>query len=428
MCFKRKTIIVRVCAASGLLPNVPYCPIVVERRYYKGEEPKTACTVHHAPIPPDPDPVADHTLPRTGLDDYAGFTRTIEQRSKYLRDGVNAGMSVQRDFLPTFMWGSPDIANGPEAGWRHSPYKQDGWWDDRDENGNYLGTYPLFTLVEWDEIHWARYRAQWVLMAKMKIKETISVVSQCSNEEGRYYPLANNVQHQGAEKGTTREYKKMDGTIGLGGAEHTGGFFGGFGGDGGSMKDFILHLFKKVFDELTAIPGLEWEIQIGNELFCPIDANNPMRDTQEKVDTILYDWHRNIIGYLIGLGCPANKISISLAGDHVRARTSLQLQADFPGLTEELHGPNSPETLEDFIKRFPTARPDGDGFDRKAEGHTNGENWTAPSVDQAKAMRQVLILHGEDEFHTFCGELEDTNPAIVENAKWDVQRALAGKG
>jgi hypothetical protein len=286
----------------------------------------------------------------------------------------------------------------------------------------------------WNEAKWEQYRAIWKLMAKMGVKETCSVVSFCNNKESRYYPLGNNLQHHGAETGSDDTYTRIipnlkgdaAGTIGHGLHIHTGGTWGGLGQDRGIMPDILRLLFKKFYDELSAVPGLEWEIQVGNELMLFPDPNLEWSD-QEKADQFLHDYHHNVIAYLVSLGCPTNKISISLGGPSDRARTSLKLQAEFPGLIEELHGPNSPETLTDFLNRFPGARIDGDGFDRKAEGYLNGEGYQMPSLPQCSAMRQILKDHAIPEFHIFNGYIEAGEPADITLAQWGEQRALAGK-
>jgi hypothetical protein len=91
----RPTVVLRVCLASELLAG-PYCPAetIVDRKYYvtpiglEPHAPTEACTIHQAPIPPDPDPDVQVTA-----------CRDSNQAPTYWCDGTKT-ITVKQSALP----------------------------------------------------------------------------------------------------------------------------------------------------------------------------------------------------------------------------------------------------------------------------------------------------------------------------------------
>jgi hypothetical protein len=228
----------------------------------------------------------------------------------------------------------------------------------------------------------------------------------------------------GAEPNTENEYTRMDGTKSKGLAIHTGGIYGGFGGDGGTMKSYLPAIFKKVVDTLNA-SGVDYRINPGNEM-----ARAPKKkETQEEVDKILYDWHDFLIKELKGMKVPENKIVISITKTNTQSAVTGKLKSIYPGLVEQIHGPNSDTTYMKCLKNNPKAEPDGDGFDSEAAGHTNTYGFTMPSIAQAGAIRVIMLAFGCKQYSTFNGWTEEKVPKSqdIKKARWEELRALAGK-
>ena len=70
---------------------------------------------------------------------------------------------------------------------------------------------------------------------------------------------------------------------------------------------------------------------------------------------------------------------------------------------------------------------DGDGFDRRAVGYTNEYDYSMPSIEQCREIRRVLFGRGIYQFHIFMGYAEGMGWMDIKEARWDEQRALAGK-
>lgn len=236
----------------------------------------------------------------------------------------------------------------------------------------------------------------------------------------RYQPLLQNVQHHGAEGGD-KTYTRLDGTRGLGYSIHTGGIYGGFGGDNGSMKSYLPFLIDKAVRLLRSVPGLDWRIMPGNEM----ERRREGTESQEDVDRILHDWHEYWVTYLIGMGVRRERIVLSITGTNTRDAVTLPLVRKY-GVIEQVHGPNSDTALLDFLSRFPGAEIDGDGQDKHAAGYNNGM-MRLPSIDQCRRMRAII----KDRGLTYQTLNAHTEPAYgiqdIALAGWAEQRALAGR-
>jgi hypothetical protein len=391
----RPTEVVKICTVSGLLAG-DYCPkeTVLDRRYYlspkPGEpvKPTTVCSIHQAP---EVIPVADTTAPRTGVDYYQLITADLADIKQYLNDLVLNGGSVLRVFM-MFTWGDP-------GGWQFSPYKQVGWYTET--SGAHAGErFPIFTIDDsdlfgscWNEPIWEKWRAIFALCRERKIQLTISVVDGCVGD-GRHYPPIMNYQHIGAEGPGTEYFDSLDWMTRIHGLGiHTGGTFGGFGEDRGTQIAYFKKYLEKVVAEVSA-SGVDFRIGT-NELQC---ALVPEHD-QAYSDMILHDYLKFIIDTLNAAGVRNNQITLSIAGTYVRGRVTAPIVAGFPGVVEQQHGPNSPETLKAFLAACSICEMDGDGFDCKAVGYINEYGYSMPSIgdtanfDRAR-HRPVSHFHG----------------------------------
>lgn len=432
MCFKRKTVTVTVCVETSLLAN-QYCPVQAARTYYKnprdGEPvaPTTTCAVHHeAPAYP---PVADQSSPRTGVDYYQMICFPKEDIIKYLDDHVTNGGSVLRVFMD-FTWPETQV----NAGWKYSIFKQVGWWVD--EGGEFDGeTFPLFTIGQTSE-YGLPYNPdivdkwKWFFRecAARGIRVTVSVLDGCSMWTGiakRHQPLLQNIQHHGADG--TSEYTRMDGTIGHGLSQHTGGIYGGFGSEvDGNMVDYMDQIIPFV-TALIRESGVDYRIMPGNEMQNPVDESHG----QEEQDKCLQDYLNYWISTLRSLGVPNERIVLSIAGTHVRDRVTVPLTKQYAGVVEQMHGPNSDASLDSFMSSYPDVEMDGDGFDPHAEGYTNEEGYTMPSLDQCRGIRAILSDPSKNphnfEYHIFNGHAEGDGWQDITRAQWNEQKSLAGK-
>jgi len=291
--------------------------------------------------------------------------------------------------------------------------------------------FPLFTIAEseeygqpWNEVVLAKWAAVLKMCKERKIRVTICIFDGCSMKSGldrRHQPLLQNYQHLGAEEGIS-SYERMDGTTCRGLGIHTGGVYGGFGGDYGTMKSYLPPIVEKIFGMVNA-SGVDYRIMPGNEMAREREGE----ETQEQVDRILYDWHDYMISLLIGQDVPADRIVFSITGTNTREAVTLPLLSAFPGITEQIHGPNSPELLEHFLNQYPGAELDGDGFDDLAAGHSNSYGFTMPSIDQCRLIREILKERGIRQYSTFNGYIEEQGWQDVAAAGWDEQKALTIK-
>ncbi|MCK9604196.1 MAG: hypothetical protein M0R66_07555 [Candidatus Omnitrophica bacterium] len=408
---------VTVCTVSGKRPG-PYCRSTAEREYEPGTEPTTICAVCV--------PVADPSFPRTGMDYYQIIPVDLALIAAYLDALVVAGGSLQRYFFD-FTW----PLNLAVAGWHFSPYKQVGWWVET--GGEFEGqTFPLFTISRsdeygepWNEAIWDKWRIILGMCAERGIRVTLSIYDWCSLKHGddkRHNPLMQNVQHHGADGFS--EYTKMDGSIGRGYGIHTGGVYGGFGSEaGGAMKDFQLEMIKRIAAFVRSIPGLDYRIMPGNEMARPPEGT----ETMAEVDAILREWHEFWIDELKRCGVPEERIVVSISGPNTREGVTIPLKEKYPCIVEQIHGPNSPESMAGFSASYPGAEIDGDGFDPKAAGYKNEFGHKMPSIAQCRSMRQYMIAHGLAQYETFNGYTEGREWQDIGRAKWDEQRALSGK-
>lgn len=439
---KRKTIIVNVCSITGARAS-DYCPEAVQRRYYvdprPGEPapPAGACELHVKPVeppqPPEPPvypPQADPTEPRTGQDIYQLIVFPLEQIEKYLDDLVRNGGSVLRVFMDfTWPW------QLGTAGWCFSIFKKVGWWTDTGD-GEFAGKrFPLFTIARsdeygepWNEAVLAKWAAVLKMCEERGIRVTLCIFDGCSMKSAldrRHQPLLQNYQHLGAEAGIDT-YERMDGTIGRGLGIHTGGVYGGFGGDYGTMKSHLPPIVEKVVGLLNA-SCVDYRIMPGNEMAREREMlPDGTMETQEYVDSILRDWHDYMIGLLLAEGVPVDRVVISITGTNSGEAVTFPLLDKYPGIVVQVHGPNSPETLEKFLDRYPEAEVDGDGFDDQAAGHSNSYGFTMPSLDQCRRIREILVARGIRQYSTFNGYIEERDWQDIAAAGWDEQRALAG--
>jgi hypothetical protein len=433
----RPTVVIQICALTGARAG-DYCPEVVRRRFYvdprPGEPvlPAESCSVHEKPAdPPQPPPPpvyppqADPTEPRTGLDVYQLIVFPLEQIRQYLDDLVRNGGSIQRMFMD-FTWPT----ELETAGWRFSIFKQAGWWTDPE--GPFAGQrFPLFTIAEseeygqpWNEAVLAKWAAVLKMCADRGIQVTLCIFDGCSMKSAldrRHQPLLHNYQHLGAEAGI-ETYERMDGTIGRGLGIHTGGVYGGFGGDDGSMVSYLPAIGRKVVD-LVRASGVDYRIMPGNEMAREREGE----ETQAHVDGILRDWHDYMIKLLLDAGAPEDRIVVSITGTNTREAVTLPLLAKYPKIVEQVHGPNSPETLARYLDRFQGAEIEGDGFDSNAAGHTNSYGFGMPSIEQARLMREILKVRDIPSYSTFNGYVEEQGWQDIAAAGWEEQRALAGK-
>jgi hypothetical protein len=359
------------------------------------------------------------------MDFYQMIAYPLSDVKKYLDDLVLNGGSLIRFFVD-FIWPH----GHPLAGWHFSIFKQVGWYVE--PSGTYAGqTFPLFTIANsreygepWNEVIWSKWAAILRLCAERGIRVTLSLFDGCSMktpEDRRWQPLLQNYQHMSAEKElpTYTDMKGISGKRGL--ALHTGGIYGGFGGDSGTMKSYLPAIVKKLMDTVKA-SGVDYRINPGNEMAREREGT----ETQEQVDKILYEWHDYMIQLLKAQGVPNNRIVVSITGTNSREVVSLKLKAKYPGIVEQIHGPNSDVSLERFIKDFPGAEIDGDGQDAKAAGYSNGM-MRLPSIAQCKAMRAILKRTGRT-YQTFNAHCEPgKGKQNIKLAGWAEQRALAGK-
>jgi hypothetical protein len=432
----RPTHLVNVCQVSGQLAG-QYCPPETVRavRYYEnpmdGEPhpPVVVCTIHHEPPPPYVPPIADTTAPRTGVEAYQVIVFPLDQIKTYLDDLVKNGGSVLRIFF-CYTWGDGEGL----AGWQWSPFKQVGWWID--SGGQYDGRkFPLFTIADseeygspWVAAVWEKWAAIFKLCAERKIMITVSVLDGCSMNTGyaaRLNPMLSTYQHLGAEGPGTADYERLDGSIGQGLGIHTGGILGGFGADHGAMKSYLPALISRVVAFLNA-SGVEYRVMPANEFQAPITEYAD----QATQDALLKEYLTFWIEQLKGLGLPNDKIVLSIAGTHDRTRVTVPLRDQYPGVIEQMHGPNSDVTLQKFIDRYGMdgIEYDGDGFDNAAEGYANEYNYKMPSVTpQCPNIRVILIKYKIKRFAIFQGYIEGPDWQDLTAAKWAEQRALAGK-
>lgn len=92
-----------------------------------------------------------------------------------------------------------------------------------------------------------------------------------------------------------------------------------------------------------------------------------------------------------------------------------------PSIVEQIHGPNSPKTLERFLEQYPGAEIDGDGFDDLAAGHSNSYGFTMSSLEQCRRIREILVAMGIRQYSTFNGYIEEQGRQDVAAARWDEQ-------
>ncbi len=103
---------------------------------------------------------------------------------------------------------------------------------------------------------------------------------------------------------------------------------------------------------------------------------------------------------------------------------TVPIPAKSSGVYELIHGPNSPETLEKFLDRYPGAELDGDGFDDLAAGHSNSYGFTMPSREQCRRIREILVARGIRQYATFNGYIEEQGWQDLAAAGWTEQKAL----
>jgi hypothetical protein len=262
------------------------------------------------------------------------------------------------------------------------------------------------------------------MCAERNIRITFCIFDGCSMKsdlDRRHQPLLQNYQHHGADG--PAEYERMDGTTGRGLGIHTGGVYGGFGSEtDGTMKSYLPAIVRKVVG-IVKSSGVDYRIMPGNEMARAREG----AETQAEVDVTLRDWHDYMIELLLSNGVPVDRIVVSITGDNTREGVTIPLLEKYPGITEQIHGPNSPESLSLFSDQFTGAEIDGDGFDNKAAGYTNGYNFTMPSVEQARKMREEMKLRGIKQYSTFNGYVENPGWQDISAARWEIQRALGGR-
>jgi hypothetical protein len=191
------------------------------------------------------------------------------------------------------------------------------------------------------------------------------------------------------------------------------------------MKSYIQPLAAKAVATLRSVPNLDWRIMPMNEAARPIEK----KETQAQVDRILHDYLDYWITCLKGLGVPAYRIVLSITGTNTRAAVTVPLLKKYPGVIEQVHGPNSDTSFLKALSKNPGAEIDGDGFDPLAAGYKNDYGFALPSIAQCKAIRALMIAKGIPAYETFNGHAEGkAGPwQNIEKAEWAEQRALAGR-
>ena len=187
------------------------------------------------------------------------------------------------------------------------------------------------------------------------------------------------------------------------------------------MKSYLPGIVGRVA-RLARESGVDYRIMPGNEMARVREGD----ETQEYADSILREWHRFMVDELLNHGVPGNRIVLSITGANTRDAVTLPILADYPGVIEQVHGPNSPETFLEFANRYPGAELDGDGFDSKALGYKNEYDFSLPSIGQCWQIRGIIKDRGM-EYSTFNGYVEGRTWQDLSLAGWAEQHALGGK-
>jgi hypothetical protein len=352
----------------------------------------------------------------------------LEQIKWYLDEFVNHGGSHLRPFCE-YTW-PYSLAN---AGWLFSLFKQAGRWMDSDDTW-----YPCWDLRTFDQGMVDKWTAILAMMAERNIEVTVSILDACSwwnAKDKRHNPLLQNIQHIGAESPNDR-YIDLDGNEKRGEGLHLGGYFGGFGSEkDGQMWGFIENLAVKWVEMLNK-SGVEYRVMPVNECFLPASEGGALNTRQQR-DLALRDYLEAWIRTLRRLSVPEDRIVLSIAGDHDRASVTRALIdgykdkagniVKFPQVVEQLHGPNSPETLSSWLTSNPASEMDGDGFDNNAKGYKNTYNYTMPSLEQCAAMRKILVDKQIRRYCFFNGYGEGKTWQDINSCKFDELAILAGK-
>ncbi|MBN1939311.1 MAG: hypothetical protein JW843_06985 [Candidatus Aminicenantes bacterium] len=173
------------------------------------------------------------------------------------------------------------------------------------------------------------------------------------------------------------------------------------------MKSYLPAIVERVVELLNA-SGVDYRIMPGNEMAREREEAPGRNDgIPEYVDSILRDWHDYMIRLLLAAGVPVERIVVSITGTNTRETVPLPLLARDLGVVEQIHGPNSLETLERFLDLYPGAEIEGDGFDDLAAGHSNSYGFTMPSLEQCRCIREILVARGIRQYSTFNDYVEE---------------------
>ena len=375
------TVTIEVCSMSGLLPNIPYCPVVEKRTFVKGQEPTTQCGVHQAPPPPPPPVEPDPQSPFIGTSFYQMMTADLAD-IKWFIDGVRAAGGNATEIFLNFTWA---------GGWRVQPFKIIKWdWQD----DAYPGVnFPLFDLAQHDDPAWTKLRAVFDYCQEKRIAVFIRIqdfVSLKDPLQKRYYDFRSNKQ------------RLLDGSF-------TGGIWGE------PAKTWYSFQNKCLAQELAASHVIFY-LQPMNEADYLADPG----DTEALKNQKVIDFHKFYKEDLTALGIPADRLiaSVSRAYSEVKAI----------GYIMEIHGINSPRALQEAHTVYGKDRIffNGDGPDPYAEGRPGDKpSKREPSIPQAAAMGNYIRQFGLWGYCTFNRNTEAGGGSNIRAAKFDVIAALA---
>ncbi len=255
-CPDRPTIVVKTCAVTGLIPN-QYCPNVVERKFYLGEEPTAICSFHNSGPGPQPQPTPTVRV-FTGTYDIMGATGNL---LAYL-DKNNEAEAYGHRYIVVYSW------NGPQSG--GSPYVVAGSFT----RSNGL-TFAKYSLTQWDEAYWSRFRA--LARAIMDRGQKIWIVAEDFNS----------LEGDSREKYWNPFYCSVEALS----PSTPGGVWGE------SMKHYHALLFQKIINELHGVGVSDFFMEPMNE-FNIVDGTDSQRIA----------WHKWAVEKIIELGVPRERI------------------------------------------------------------------------------------------------------------------------
>jgi hypothetical protein len=188
----------------------------------------------------------------------------------------------------------------------------------------------------------------------------------------------------------------------------TGGLYGE------PIRKYYQKLSARLVAELNA-SGVSYFIVPWNEFDVLLNGW-----TEEEGDRIALSTMSWWVDMLSLLGVKKDRIIISTSRKH-------DVMASW-GYKMEIHGVNSNYALSQCYARFGrNVFPNGDGPDSAAQGEAGDKTYKRePSVEQARMMR--LLIEDNDGFGYcyFNRRVEQTDPANISRAGFDVLQALGG--